>query len=96
MGKTLGTQARVRNSPGKRAIGVRAIEVSMYIHVYIERYNKSTMPENAEKYLSPHRGIRTHDLDNTAEHCTIRHFYQLRYLDNLKKGGSNNTDIGIG
>ena len=29
--KNLGTQNRVRNSRGKRAIGVRAIEVLLYI-----------------------------------------------------------------
>ena len=28
----------------------------------IERYNKSTMPENAEKYFYGPTGIRTHDL----------------------------------
>ena len=32
----------------------------------MEGYNKSTMPENAEKYLMTRRWIRTHDLDNTA------------------------------
>ena len=32
----------------------------------MERYIKSTMPVNAEKYFMTHRGIRTHDLDNTA------------------------------
>ena len=32
----------------------------------MERYNKSTKPEKAEKYFMTHRGIRTHDLDNTA------------------------------
>ena len=31
-----------------------------------ERYNKSTMPENAEKYFMTHRGNRTHDSDNNA------------------------------
>ena len=29
----LGTRERVRNSRGKRAIGVRATEVLLYIHV---------------------------------------------------------------
>ena len=43
-----------------------------------------------------HRGIRTHDLDNAAQHCTIRHLYQLRYRDNPKKDCSNSADIGIG
>ena len=32
----------------------------------IERYNKSTMPENAEKYFYGPTGIQTHDLGNTA------------------------------
>ena len=32
----------------------------------IEIYNKSTMPENAEKYFYGPTGIRTHDLGNTA------------------------------
>ena len=32
----------------------------------MERYNKSTMPKNAEKYFMTHRGNRTHDLDSTA------------------------------
>ena len=54
------------------------------------------MPENAEKYFMTHRGNRTHDLDNTAKHCTIRHLYQLRHRDNPKKDCSNSTDIGIG
>ena len=27
----------------------------------MERYNKSTMPENAEKYFNGPPGIRTHD-----------------------------------
>ena len=36
------------------------------IYIYMERYNKSTMPENAEIYFVTHRGNRTHDLDNTA------------------------------
>ena len=31
-----------------------------------------------------HHGNRTHDLDNTAYNCTIRHLYQLRYRDNPK------------
>ena len=31
----------------------------------MERYNKPTMPENAEKYFMTHRGNQTHDLDNT-------------------------------
>ena len=30
------------------------------------KFKKSTMLENAEKYFMTHRGIRTHDLDNTA------------------------------
>ena len=30
-----GTQERVRNSPGKRAIGVRAIEVLLYMHFFL-------------------------------------------------------------
>ena len=29
-------------------------------------YDKSTMPENAEKYFDGPPGIRTHDLGNTA------------------------------
>ena len=32
----------------------------------MERYNKSTMPENAEKYCMTYRENRTHDLDNTT------------------------------
>ena len=32
----------------------------------MERYEKSTMTENAEIYFMTHRGNRTHDLDNTA------------------------------
>ena len=32
MGFSLGTQERVRNSHGKRAIGVRVIEVLLYFH----------------------------------------------------------------
>ena len=32
----------------------------------MEIYNKSTMPENAEKYFNGPPGIRTHDLGNTA------------------------------
>ena len=32
----------------------------------MERYNKSTMPENAENIFMTHRGIRTHELGNTA------------------------------
>ena len=61
-----------------------------------ERYNKSTMPENAEKYFMTHRGNRTHDSDNNAEQCTIRHLYQLRYRDNPQKDCSISTDIGFG
>ena len=36
------------------------------IYIYMERYNKSTMPESAEKYFNGPPGIRTHDLGNTA------------------------------
>ena len=32
----------------------------------MERYNKSTMQENAEKYFYGPPGIWTHDLGNTA------------------------------
>ena len=42
------------------------------------------------------RGIRTHDLGTTAQHCTILHLYQVRYRDNPKKDCSNSADIGIG
>ena len=47
-------------------------EQPIYIYIYREReiqihiYNKSTMPENAEKYFYGPTGIRTHDLGNTA------------------------------
>ena len=34
------------------------------VYIYMERYNKSTVPENAEKYFMTHRRNRTHDLDN--------------------------------
>ena len=33
------------------------------LHLAMGRF---TMPVNAEKYFMTHRGIRTHDLDNTA------------------------------
>ena len=50
------------------------IKSKIYIYIYIyrerererERDNKSTMPENAEKYFYGPTGIRTHDLGNTA------------------------------
>ena len=32
---SLGTQERVRNNRGKRAIGVRGIEILLYIHFYV-------------------------------------------------------------
>ena len=32
----------------------------------MERKNKSTMPVNAENYFMTKRGVRTHDLGNTA------------------------------
>ena len=32
----------------------------------MERYNKSTMQVNAENYFMTQRGVRTHDLRNTA------------------------------
>ena len=35
-------------------------------YIYMERYNKSTMPVNADKYFYGPPGIRTHDLGNTA------------------------------
>ena len=35
MGFFLGTQERVRNSRGKQAISVRAIEVLLYLELYI-------------------------------------------------------------
>ena len=38
----------------------------LYGHIYMERYNKPTMPENAEKYFMTDRGNQTLDLDNTA------------------------------
>ena len=38
----------------------------------MERYNKSTMPVNAEKYFMTHRGIRT--LDNNT-HTEIIYAY---------------------
>ena len=41
MGFFQGTQERVRNSRGKRAINVRAIEVLLYIFLYlIEDFGK--------------------------------------------------------
>ena len=36
------------------------------IFSYVGRYNKSTMPVNAEKYFYDPPWIRTHDLGNTA------------------------------
>ena len=62
----------------------------------MERYNKSTIPENAEKYFYDPPGIRTHDLGNTAQHWTTRHPHRLRYRDNPNKNCSNSADIGIG
>ena len=41
----------------------------------IERYNKSTMPENAEKYFYGPTGIRTHDLGNTALALALANTY---------------------
>ena len=35
MEKNLGTQSRVRNSRGKQAIGVRAIEVVLYFDLFL-------------------------------------------------------------
>ena len=37
------------------------------------------------KNIMTHREIRTHDNDNTAQHCTIRHLFKLQYRDNPKK-----------
>ena len=62
----------------------------------IERYNKSTMPVNAEKYFMTHRGIWTHDLGI--------HRLALHYPSPLptalsrqpQKDCSNSADIGIG
>ena len=36
----IGTQERVRNSHGKRAIGVRAIEVLLYYYMYLDSDQK--------------------------------------------------------
>ena len=56
----------------------------------MERYNKSTMPENAEKYFMTHRGIRTHNIDNILDFShpgilDIRNS-SLSHSDNLAHG----------
>ena len=57
---------------GKKKVNNNKKNIHIYIYIYIERErererdNKSTMPENAEKYFYGPIGIRTHDLGNTA------------------------------
>ena len=58
----------------RRFARLRCHRFHRVIYIYIdrerererERDNKSTMPENAEKYFYGPTGIRTHDLGNTA------------------------------
>ena len=61
----------------------------------MERYNKSTMPENAEKYSMAHLGFElttsatppSTALSVTSTDCAI---------ETPKKDCSNSADIGIG
>ena len=62
----------------------------------MKRYEKINYSGKCWKIFMADRRIRTHDLDNIAWHCTMRHLYQLRYRDNAPKDCSNSTDIGIG
>ena len=44
----------------------KIVRYRFMMKIDIERYNKSNMPENAEKYFMTHHGNLTYDLENTA------------------------------
>ena len=64
----LGTQARVRNSPGKRAISVRAIEVRLYVPSLVSLIVLSHSPIVTQK--SP---------DSTVELQWLEHWWLIYY-----------------
>ena len=61
----------------------------------MERYNKSTMPVNAENYFMAHRGFE-HTTSTTSPSTALSVTSTNCAIETPKKISSNSADIGIG